>query len=817
MAEMSSTASKGGKFGGACRFMGASSPTGAKAGARNGSDPQEVEVYAGVAELLASASKNDVYEMSRLLDTHKKEGLTADSTDPMKRTALHEAARAGAAVAVKFCLTRGAFASPLDAWEKTPLDDAIENGDQETQSILVKAGARVGSVKEMATKLFGAIATSNLDLVKSLIDSGCPVNSKDDENRTALHYAAAKGDLAIIKHLVNAGAKLDIIDNFGLTPLGEAARHKSRTGENKVKDYLVAAGADTMASGEATKQTRNFVVLISALQLLFIVLFATCSRYSPSTTDAKASPDALRTTYSMFMDVHVMIFIGFGYLMTFLRKYGHSSVGINFLIGAFIIQWHMLCGGFFEQLFQSEGHFHKIELTLQSLLLGDFAAAVVLITFGALLGKVSPLQILILGFLEIICFSLNEQILLKIGILDVGGSIIVHLFGAYFGLAASWWLSPKSASSNENNASVYHSDLFAMIGTVFLWIYWPSFVASPAGPRDQQRAIIATTLSLTGSCVSAYVSSLWLRKGRFSMVDVQNATLAGGVAIGSAANLTVLSPAEALSIGVIGGILSVVGYALIQPGLEKLLGLHDTCGVHNLHGMPAVFAGIASAIVIGYSGDAETWQRYSVDGAASMHANTSSFHDVYKDLAGRGRSQAGYQIACVAVSLAIAVVGGLLCAMLVRLLGSPEDENLFLDRGNFEVPHFEVPFYFDRRGEINRDTVSFLVEEEASKHGGQRMPLMFREAGPSPPSAPLEEAMSSRPAAASGHVSNDLLNLKIDLLLQNVLTSNSGAREAAIRSAPELPFPIAQESANNSTYQPILADGAGVGGGAPTP
>lgn len=393
MAEMSSTASKGGKFGGACRFMGASSPTGAKAGARNGSDPQEVEVrrrrrhkrrtpcarllanltatklhvrtccfrcdpqaYAGVAELLASASKNDVYEMSRLLDTHKKEGeprsglnfahrlpesnstlacdqmthvfapvwapynrspgLTADSTDPMKRTALHEAARAGAAVAVKFCLTRGAFASPLDAWEKTPLDDAIENGDQETQSILVKAGARVGSVKEMATKLFGAIATSNLDLVKSLIDSGCPVNSKDDENRTALHYAAAKGDLAIIKHLVNAGAKLDIIDNFGLTPLGEAARHKSRTGENKVKDYLVAAGADTMASGEATKQTRNFVVLISALQLLFIVLFATCSRYSPSTTDAKASPDALRTTYSMFMDVHVMIFIGFGYLMT---------------------------------------------------------------------------------------------------------------------------------------------------------------------------------------------------------------------------------------------------------------------------------------------------------------------------------------------------------------------------------------------------------------------------------------------------------------------------------------------------------------------
>ena len=110
-----------------------------------------------------------------------------------------------------------------------------------------------------------------------------------------------------------------------------------------------------------------------------------------------------------------------------------------------------------------------------------------LITFGALLGKVSPLQIIALGFLEIIVFSVNEQILLTIGILDVGGSIIVHLFGAYFGLAAPWVLSPPSAMSNQDNASVYHSDLFAMVGTVFLWIFWPSFVASPAGPRDQER------------------------------------------------------------------------------------------------------------------------------------------------------------------------------------------------------------------------------------------------------------------------------------------------------------------------------------------
>ena len=47
------------------------------------------------------------------------------------------------------------------------------------------------------------------------------------------------------------------------------------------------------------------------------------------------------SVYKMFTDVHVMMFIGFGFLMTFLRKYGHSSVGFNFLVSAFVIQW---CG-----------------------------------------------------------------------------------------------------------------------------------------------------------------------------------------------------------------------------------------------------------------------------------------------------------------------------------------------------------------------------------------------------------------------------------------------------------------------------------------
>lgn len=40
-----------------------------------------------------------------------------------------------------------------------------------------------------------------------------------------------------------------------------------------------------------------------------------------------------------------MIFVGFGFLMTFLKRYGYSAVGINLLIGAFVIQWAIIIRG----------------------------------------------------------------------------------------------------------------------------------------------------------------------------------------------------------------------------------------------------------------------------------------------------------------------------------------------------------------------------------------------------------------------------------------------------------------------------------------
>jgi ammonium transporter Rh len=85
--------------------------------------------------------------------------------------------------------------------------------------------------------------------------------------------------------------------------------------------------------------------------------------------------------------------------------------------------------------------------------------------------------------------------------------------------------------------------------------------------------------------------------GKLDMEIILNATLAGGVSIGSSADF-IKHPAIAMSIGLIGGMLSSFGFKKIGPFLADKIGLSDTCGVHSLHGIPGIFAAIVSAIII---------------------------------------------------------------------------------------------------------------------------------------------------------------------------------------------------------------------------
>jgi len=64
-----------------------------------------------------------------------------------------------------------------------------------------------------------------------------------------------------------------------------------------------------------------------------------------------------------------------------------------------------------------------------------------------------------------------------------------------------------------------------------------------------------------------------------------------------------ITPAYAFLVGIIGGAISVIGYAIIQPALQKMLKGIDTCGVHNLHGMPGIFGGLVAVLFVASKGN----------------------------------------------------------------------------------------------------------------------------------------------------------------------------------------------------------------------
>ena len=100
--------------------------------------------------------------------------------------------------------------------------------------------------------------------------------------------------------------------------------------------------------------------------------------------------------------------------------------------------------------------------------------------------------------IEIVLFNINEVIgRTYIGAVDAGDTIFVHMFGAYFGLAVSRVLYNRAATTSTKAGANRTSDLFSMVGTVFLWMFWPSFNAGAAAEGDaQMRALINTYLSL---------------------------------------------------------------------------------------------------------------------------------------------------------------------------------------------------------------------------------------------------------------------------------------------------------------------------------
>ena len=362
-------------------------------------------------------------------------------------------------------------------------------------------------------------------------------------------------------------------------------------------------------STKPQNNSRNTVFLIIALIVCIGVAIAFCPAVNKNIAEGMAQlTGQSNDTSSMSYDartifdtlcynrsIHIlaMLLLGFGFLMVVVRGHGYSSITATLLAVSTAIPVYMLI-----KSFMGEGS----ALSIDAFMWAEFAAASLLIAIGAPLGRLTMDQYLLMGALFIPVYLFNEWLILESGMFtgfqDTGGSVVIHAFGAYFGLG----LVATTAKKFENGPSCESdsvSNQFSLLGSLVLWVFWPSFTSAVASPERVVLTAINTVFALAGATLATYICSKLIR-GKVDIEDIANASLAGGVAIGSTCDIA--NPGMSMLIGIAAGILSTVGYSIIAPKVQKLIRGADTCGVHNLHGMPGLLGGLSAIIITGNVG-----------------------------------------------------------------------------------------------------------------------------------------------------------------------------------------------------------------------
>ncbi|XP_055253936.1 RH-like protein IC [Moschus berezovskii] len=328
------------------------------------------------------------------------------------------------------------------------------------------------------------------------------------------------------------------------------------------------------------------------LEVIFIVVFFFFTSHPASAGEQKK----LLRNYRAFQDVFIMATLGFGFLNTSLRRHCWSSIAFNLFLLALGVQLAVLLDGFLIQL-----SFRKMVLDMSSIQKATMSATSVLISAGVVLGKVNLLQLVFMTLIEVTALSATRLVGLKYFSMDNHVSMMyIHMFAAYFGLTVVCCLQkPLPSASEDKDQTATSPSLFTMLGTLFLWMFWPSFNSALLDIADERKkAVLNTYYALAVSTVTAtLMSALTHPQGKINMTHIHNAVLAGGVVVGAPSYL-IHSPWLAMVLGFVAGVISIGGVKYLQVCLQRTLELHDTYGVHYTFGLPGLLGGIVHIVLM---------------------------------------------------------------------------------------------------------------------------------------------------------------------------------------------------------------------------
>ena len=230
--------------------------------------------------------------------------------------------------------------------------------------------------------------------------------------------------------------------------------------------------------------------------------------------------------------------------------------------------------------------------------------------------------------------------LASIGSVDFAGGNVVHISSGVSALTMAIILGRRRGY--ETTVYRVHNIPFVVLGATMLWFGWFGFNAGSALAADG----LAAHAFMTSGIASAAAMLVWmlldvLKDKRPTLVGASTGLVVGLVAITPGAGFVPI-----WSSFIIGGLVSPICYFGVKL-VKKKLKIDDALDAFGCHGLGGIWGGIATGL-FGMS---------SINDTAQW--NGLVFGDYRLFLA---------QIAGILVTIAIAVVGTLICAAVVRVI-----------------------------------------------------------------------------------------------------------------------------------------------------
>jgi Amt family ammonium transporter len=243
----------------------------------------------------------------------------------------------------------------------------------------------------------------------------------------------------------------------------------------------------------------------------------------------------------------------------------------------------------------------------------------------------------------------------KIKSIDFAGGTVVHMSSGWSALILCMMIGKRHGFGKVVMAP--HSMVLCMVGTGMLWVGWYGFNAGSAVSADgiASNAFMTTTLAAAVASMVWAVAE-WFVRGKPSVLGFCSGVVAGLVVVTPACGF--INATGAIIIGVLAGLIPFL--AVVK--LKGMLGYDDALDTFGVHAV----GGTLGALVTGFLA--------TIDVNANLATNL-------KEIV--GSSLWLHQVAAMAVTLVMAVVGTVIITLIVKavvgLRPSAEDEMQGLD------------------------------------------------------------------------------------------------------------------------------------------